>query len=110
MNDYENGEIWGWNGGECPVHPETKIKIWTRNALICSGLEVDASACEWKHGGSGNDIVCFQVTKVHVEPKVIYVNEWGSGWGYSYPTEEDAKKNAGAHHIRTAVEYVEKQK
>jgi hypothetical protein len=101
MNNYENGEIWGWNGGECPVHPESEVMVWFRDGGWTTNR---AGQLRWGH------IVCFKVTKAHAEPKTIWVNEWGSGWGYSYTTEEEAKTHAGPWHIRIAVEYVEKQK
>lgn len=29
--DYNDGKIHGWNGGECPVHPETVVMAWHRS-------------------------------------------------------------------------------
>ncbi len=26
MTDWNNGQIHGWNGGDCPVHPETVVE------------------------------------------------------------------------------------
>jgi hypothetical protein len=81
MTEYVTGQNYGWNGGECPVHPKTKIKIWTRNALVCSGVDTDAGLCAWEHKQDGMDIVCFQVITPYAEPKVIYVNEYYDGSG-----------------------------
>ena len=69
MTEYVTGQIYGWNGGECPVHPETKIKIWTRNGLFCSELTTLAKSCFWDHVEHPRDIVCFQVVTPQVEPQ-----------------------------------------
>ena len=44
-----------WNGGECPVPPETIVK----GKLRCGGSELSGLAKEyyWRHGGGGADIV-----------------------------------------------------
>jgi len=106
MNDYNNGEIWGWNGGECPVHPQSEVMVWMRCGDYVGGWQ--ASTFGWGHGGGGGVIVCFQVTKVHVEPKVIWVNEYKEGdVGHSFPTEEQANRQALRGVTRVAVKYVE---
>ena len=110
MTEYVTGQIYGWNGGECPVHPETKIKIWTRNALVCSGVDTDAGSCSWKHINAGSDLVCFQVITPYAEPKVIWVNEYCDGSGIAYATEEVAKAYAQTDCTRPAVKYVEVKK
>ena len=107
MTEYVTGQIYGWNGGECPVHPETKIKIWTRNALVCSGVDTDAGSCSWKHINAGSDIVCFKVITPYAEPKVIWVNEWPDGAVVGYSSEEEAKLWGYSYHTRVAVKYVE---
>ena len=69
MTEYVTGQIYGWNGGECPVHPETQLKIWTRNGLFCSELTTLAKSCFWDHVQHPRDIVCFQVITPQVEPQ-----------------------------------------
>lgn len=113
MNDYNNGEIWGWNGGERPVHPESVVTTWCRRGGSVEGIA--AKHFFWGHHDDGGDIVCFQVTKPYVEPKTIYVNEYKEtcftrSAGDAWPTEEAAKNDAQPYHSRIAVEYVEKQK
>ena len=71
--DYNNGQIHGWNGGECPVHPETVVKFWTRDGRSFS--EGTAKCLRWSNLSENSDIIAFQVVKQHVEPKVIWVNE-----------------------------------
>ena len=104
MTEYVTGQIYGWNGGECPVHPKTKIEVWFRNGystLGCSGGWV------WTHDDDATDIVCFKVITPYDEPKVIYVNEYYDGSGAAYATEEAAQAGAGISATRVAVKYVE---
>ena len=105
MTDYNNGEIWGWNGGECPVHPKSEVKYWLRSGA--SSILTAGGDYFWKHSNSTDDIVCFQVTKVYVEPKVIWVNVWPNGEMLAYDTEEKAKMWSSNMHCRIAVKYVE---
>jgi len=107
MSDYNDGKIHGWNGGECPVHPESEVMVWLRSASFT--IDTEAGLVNWVHGVSDTDmdIVCFQVTKVHLEPKVIYVNEHDTGACYAYQSEEVAKNMVGGKAIRIAVKYVE---
>ena len=107
MTDYNDGQIYGWNGGECPVHPKSEVKYWMRNG---ASLTVDAEHLWWKHSNANGDIIAFQVTKPYVEPKVIWVNEYGdkeSDVGHSFPTEEKAKRQVFRGVTRIAVKYVE---
>ena len=109
MTEYVTGQIYGWNGGECPVHPETVVEYWTRSGRT-SALRSKATYLEWEHVNSIGDIVCFQVITPYAEPKVIYVNEWPSGSCASYVSEEEAKRWQNKHHTRVAVKYVEVKK
>lgn len=111
MTEYVTGQNYGWNGGECPVHPSTKVKIWTRAVLVCSGVDTDAGLCEWEHKQGGMDIVCFQVITPYAEPKVIWVNEYAEhGAMLAYASEEAAKEYVYFGHTRVAVKYVEEKK
>ena len=106
MSDYCNGQIHGWNGGECPVHPETVVSIWKRGgSMAWSGKA--GNVC-WDHGSCVSDIIAFQVVKRHVEPKVIWVNEanFCEDWSV-YATEEGAEVNATSWNTRIAVKYQE---
>jgi hypothetical protein len=104
-NDYNDGQIWGWNGGECPVHPETVVEVWFR----CKDSDIwPAGGLEWKHTCEYDDIIAFKVVKQHVEPKVIWVNEYeGFRQWAAYPDEQEAKNGAGTAATRIAVKYVE---
>jgi hypothetical protein len=101
--DYNNGQIHGWNGGDCPVHPETLVKTW----MCCGGTEELMAGCfRWEHLSLDGDIIAFQVVKAYVEPKVIWVNEYPSG-AVCYETKGDAKASREEGCTRIAVKYQE---
>ena len=104
MSDYNNGQIHGWNGGECPVHPETQVKSWLRCGAVYYGF---GNSTGWGHDGGDHDIIAFQVVKACVEPKVIWVNEYNTGFYSPYLTKEEAVKMANSPSVRIAVKYVE---
>jgi hypothetical protein len=104
MSDYNDGKIHGWNGGDCPVHPNTKVRAWLHCGLT---LEVRAGDRKWRHRHVSADIIAFQVVEVHAEPKTIWVNEYSDGTMAAHRTEDSAKKHAGHNATRIAVKYVE---
>ncbi len=106
MTNYNDGKIHGWNGGDCPVHPETEVKYWLRNMSIATET-YRASGLRWTHRDESGDIIAFQVVKAYVEPKVIWVNEYHDFLDTTHDTEEKAKHSAGRSCIRIAVKYVE---
>ena len=85
------------------MHPKSKVEYWLRGGLRDKD---PATGLFWRHNGSTADIIAFRVTKVHREPKVIWVNEYASS-KFVYQSEERAKRNSGASAIRTAVKYQE---
>lgn len=120
VRDYNNGQIHGWNGGDCPVHPETVVKYWMRSG---ASYEVKARTPCWSHSLSrsdilshtlsGSDIIAFQVVKAYVEParpaalKVIWVNETKGVVYEAYTSEEAARLTVYPSTTRIAVKYVE---
>ena len=105
MTDYNNGQIWGWNGGECPVHPKTVVEVWFR----CKDSDIwSAGGLEWSHTNEYDDIIAFKAVKQYAEPKVIWVNEYGSFWSV-WPSEQEAREGASVNATRIAVKYVEAQ-
>ena len=108
MTDYNDGTIHGWNGGDCPVHPETVVKFWTDGG---SYGKCRAGKLRWKHKELAGDIIAFHVVEQYVEPKVIWVNEYDEGRAWiAHETESDAKDGAGSFATRIAVKYVECEK
>lgn len=104
MTEYVTGQIYGWNGGECPVHPKTMVQVWFRSWGVKAA---NAQVLVWDHHQKGSDIVCFQVITPYAEPKTIWVNEYENGCGAAYASEEQAKSIGNNHHNRVAVKYVE---
>lgn len=104
-SDYNDGQIHGWNGGDCPVHPETVVEVWFR-AGACG--EKQSHIYCWSCSGGNSDIIAFRVVKEYVEPKVIWVNEEADGIHVAYDSEEKAS-NCAAYSLvtRIAVKYVE---
>lgn len=101
--DYNDGQIHGWNGGDCPVHPETVVKFWVDGKV---DGECRAGKLRWEHKEHAGDIIAFRVVKEYVEPRVIWVNEYPTG-NSVYASEELARKLVGANPTRIAVKYVE---
>lgn len=66
---YDKINHWyGWNGGECPVHPETKIEAAFAGVESTSGR---ADTFYWRHNGDlKNDIIAFRIIKPYVAPRV----------------------------------------
>lgn len=57
-----NKDGWtGWSGFNCPVPPDTKVDIITRDCQ--SSSEVVASGLDWKHSGSRSDIIFYRVAE-----------------------------------------------
>lgn len=109
MTEYVTGQNYGWNGGECPVHPKTVVEYWTRSGRT-SSLRSKATCLEWEHNNSGGDIVCFHVITPHIEPKVLWVNECPNEFGEGFTSEQQAKRWGRKNHTRVAVKYVEEKK
>ena len=105
MTDYNDGKIHGWNGGDCPVHPKTKVRYWLRSGRTSD--ENTAYTLRWCHKSDG-DIIAFQVVKAYVEPKVIWVNEYRDELA-AHLDEQSARVGASIRRppLRIAVKYVE---
>lgn len=110
MTNYNDGKWHGWNGGECPVHPESEVECRLREA----GRGYDGrirKAGDWGWGHSiydpGACIIAFRVTKEHKEPRRIWVIEHPDRLEVvHYDSEKSARSYAGPSAIRI-VEFVE---
>ena len=63
--DYNSGKWIGWNGGECPVHPESVIDI----AHSTRGVVCGETAEQWFWDGEKCRVIAFRVVKEHREPR-----------------------------------------
>ena len=105
---YDNENHWyGWNGGECPVHPETRVE-----ALVCEAngnilWQMAAKDLVWSNTVGIDPIIAFRITRLYVEPKVprewwVNVYEQPGMMTGLYNTEVEANRNA-AGKLHTCV-------
>ena len=73
--DYNDGRWHGWNGGECPVHPNSEVEAVCKTASGHSGF----GRVTWKTAGdmtwdddSLQPIVAFRVVKEYREPRELW--------------------------------------
>lgn len=105
---YTEGQWYGWNGGECPVHPETIVDVVAETSEGCATIYDGLFACDWYWSSlDKKQIIAFRVVKHHVEPNVIWVNEYDDNGLYAHPTKNDATRGARKLAKRVAVRYVE---
>ena len=110
MTNYNDGKWHGWDGGECPVHPESEVECRLREA----GMGTDGKIRKASHWAWGRysfdpsaDIIAFRVTKEHKEQRRIWVNEYPDGFeDANWHSEKAARYYAGPSAIRI-VEFVE---
>lgn len=75
---YDKENYWyGWNGGECPVHPETEVEVIYRGRSPEVG---PAGHEDWTHDDHPGDIIAFNIRKLYREPRKA--REW---WVNMYP-------------------------
>lgn len=103
MTDYNDGNWHEWNGGECPVHPESEIDAVWPSMMYDRKSYRDARKAKdfpWILGG-GLVPFLFRVTKPHVEPpkpREFWANEYD--WGFSYLNDSKAKADENATEAR----------
>lgn len=79
MTDYNSGDWFGWNGGECPVHPETLVEgIYldpeTNDVNHWSPVTDPASEFDWERVERFL-LVAFRVVKEYREPREFWLVE-----------------------------------
>jgi len=92
MTDYNDGEWHGWNGGDCPVHPDTVVVACFQTQ---TGSTRMASEFNWSSGLLA-PITSFRVTKPYVEPKVAR-EFWLVDTGGGFLTVNHAGSGGGIH-------------
>ena len=84
MTDYNDGKWHGWNGGECPVHPESVVEWVLRSELtrwrLVSVEGVFAKTLKWQAGSDDDLIVAFRVIRPYAEPRELWMDEDGCVW------------------------------
>lgn len=70
MTDYNDGKWHGWNGGECPVHPESIIWVVPVKGDKNFTPEMQAKQAIWQ---DYNHIRALRVVKPYREPREGYI-------------------------------------
>lgn len=71
MTNYNDGLWHGWNGGECPVHPNSVVEaVWTACGGAVRSEQRKARNFAW--GANASRIIAFRVVKEHREPREIW--------------------------------------
>lgn len=73
MTNYNDGNWHGWNGGECPVHPKSRVDIAGSWGITRNKLAGDVS---WNGG-----VIAFRIVKEHREPREWWLIPGGSFTG-----------------------------
>lgn len=106
MTNYNDGKWHGWNGGDCPVHQNSRIQ-WTRyNGIGVTGIayagEGPARDANWETThGSGGHLSAFRVTKEHREPREFWINK---STEHAYPDPPDHERLNFYIHVREVQE------
>lgn len=101
--EVEDGKWIGWNGGECPVHPETVVEV-----ALTDGPPYESTAEEWFWDAGRTRIVAYRVIKRYVEPKVAR-EFWLLGGSICLNREAAERRNIRGHdgeiiHVREVIE------
>lgn len=67
MKDYNDGKWHGWNGGQCPVHPDAQIVCIYNGCSTNYAGNYPSQGCRGRNAPWA-DIVAFRVTTPYVEP------------------------------------------
>lgn len=77
MTDYNDGNWYGWAGGDCPVDPKSLVEaLWVDPQGEFNKLVLPAENLAWKgfHKSNLNDpISAFRVIKAYRSPREIWV-------------------------------------
>jgi hypothetical protein len=67
---YDKLNYWyGWNGGECPVHPETYISVMYRCGKADQGYAKNEDWDQDRYSPHDRDIIAFCILTLYREPK-----------------------------------------
>jgi hypothetical protein len=72
-----------WNGGECPVHPKTVVRVQLR----CQSIEyadtndfVGSTDLRWTHTGEGGDIIAYKIIQEYQLTIAETIREAAINW------------------------------
>ena len=95
MVDYNDGKWHGWNGGECPVHPDSFVDVlYDDDYKIVGGTAGMKNGVRWVHNWDGRKIIAFRVIKEYKEPREVFLsqNPHSGGWFEALPEHKYAVK------------------
>lgn len=99
---YETGIWYGWNGGECPVHPKDELEIVDAHGISAHGR---AGGFNWNELRGA-----FMIITPYVEPRKpreFWINEYPEGLSYvTHETKDCADSAACSGRVR-CVKFVE---
>jgi hypothetical protein len=75
-SNYNDGKWHGWNGGECPVYPNTVVETVWVNGDCKKGV---ASRWKWRVEGQIQYMIAFRVIKEHREPREWWLQRLENG-------------------------------
>lgn len=100
---YNDGKWYGWNGGECPVHPETVVEIRLGDRYY-ENDDMKDKAAEWFWNVTGGEgIIAFRVIKEHREPREFWVCG-GDAFDSIHEAETHCGNAADIIHVREVLE------
>ena len=108
MTDYNDGNWHGWNGGECPVHPDTEVEgIYMKGDGIApsSPFTERAGSFDWAYKNRYR-LVAFRVIEEYREPREFWITIPDADRG-SYGivhTKPDGIYLPGFIHVREVIE------
>ena len=103
MTDFNDGEWHGWNGGDCPVHPDSVVQTQLADETRLDVIEETADCffpaanLDWESKCARYSIIAFRVVTPYVEP-VKPLERWviysrGVPWAH-YNNRSDAELDA----------------
>lgn len=107
MTEYTKENHWyGWNGGECPVHPKTIVDFAWFDP--CFG-KAEVGITKDRRGDSGiawSQVVKFRITKLHREPREFWIT---NNDAFAHDSLGEAQKSLhvekhGYVHVREVLE------
>ena len=103
MTNYNDGLWHGWNGGECPVDPQSEVE-WMS---LGGGNTVAAGALDWSLS-AGQPLVAFRVVKEYREPRELWHLLDHNGEVYNtFQSAAEAEEDARCYPGFTLVHYRE---
>ena len=86
MTDYNDGQWHGWNGGECPVEPDTVVQYVPWDVFQYA----KADDLVWQDRSGGGGFIAFRVVKP--APRRIWLIDDGDGCLAAAKSLEEAEK------------------